>query len=130
MTQAISLTTKDLKKGFGVGHMTIYNWRHGTATKAAIPHKVDSKGHVSFPLVGVVAWAKKHAVKFAAPRISAGRLKPGPKVGAKKKATVKKPNHLKLVPHQDNPSAHAIAVVAADLTARASKRKKAAQPVS
>lgn len=91
---ALALTTRDLKKAFGVGHMTIYNWRLGTATKKPLPHKKDAQGHVSFPADKVAAWAKKHDLEFKIPAKAGERQKPGPaptKKAAKKAAVSAKP---------------------------------------
>lgn len=94
MSAAQQLTTKDLKKGFGVGHMTIYNWRHGTATKDKLPFKKDAKGRVSFPSDKIEAWAKKNGVPFKMPKVLAERLKPGPakKADGSKKAAKTPPS--------------------------------------
>lgn len=72
------LSTKDLMKAFGVGHMTIYNWRNGTPTKDPLPHKKDDTGHVTFVESEVKAWAKKYALSFTPPTEPAPRGKPGP----------------------------------------------------
>lgn len=74
-----ALSTKDLQAGFGVGHMTIYNWRQGTATKDPLPCDVDQSGRVTFPVASTKAWAKKHGLEFNVPAEKAAESKPGPK---------------------------------------------------
>lgn len=74
-----ALSTKDLQAGFGVGHMTIYNWRQGTATKDPLPADVDQSGRVTFPLASTKAWAKKHSLEFDTYLAKAPESKPGPK---------------------------------------------------
>ena len=59
-----SLTIAQAQVAFGVAHMTLHNWRKGTATKDALP--VEQSGNrVRIPLVKAKAWAKKHGVEFA-----------------------------------------------------------------
>ena len=74
-----ALSTKDLQAGFGVGHMTIYNWRQGAATKDPLPCEVDQSGRVTFPVASTKAWAKKHSLEFNVPTEKAAESKPGPK---------------------------------------------------
>lgn len=66
---APSLTTKQLQQAFGVAHMTVYNWRQGTATKDALPFTLENpdavKPRVRFPLAKIKAWAKRNGVPFA-----------------------------------------------------------------
>lgn len=96
---AKSFTTKQMQAGFDCGHMTIYNWRQGTATKDPLPCNVDG-GRVTFPAAQVVSWAKKHGVAFDATRAESGECasKPGPKpkvTAAAKKAPAKKVTPVK-----------------------------------
>lgn len=92
---AQTLTTAQLQKGFACGHMTIYNWKQGTATKDPLPFEKDGEsGRVTYALSKVKAWAKKHGVGFSeteALKVEAGS-KRGPKPAAKKTAApAKKP---------------------------------------
>lgn len=92
MAKTQALTTKDLQAGFGVGHMTIFNWRKGSVTKAALPAITDEAGRVTFSLAAVKSWAKQHKLAFTAPTETAAEGKPGPKakvVVAKKAAKTK-----------------------------------------
>lgn len=89
MSKAATLTTKQLQQAFGVAHMTVYNWRQGTATKDALPFEVSDpkavKPRISYKVSVVKAWAKRNGVDFAvAPEkilASTGARdgKPGPK---------------------------------------------------
>ena len=81
MATAKMLTTKQVIAGFGVGHMTVYNWRKGSEKQPALPTNVDEAGRVSFKLQDVLAWAKKHGRRFDATCIDAVAVdsKPGPK---------------------------------------------------
>lgn len=85
-----ALSTKDLMTGFGVGHMTIFNWRKGGAKKDPLPCDISVAGRVSYKLGAVKAWAKTHGLKFEAPVTPAEEGKPGPKATAAKKAPAKK----------------------------------------
>lgn len=91
MARAPQLTTKDLQKGFGVGHMTVYNWRAGTAKRDPLPSHLDeTTGRRFFKPAEVKAWAKKYDLPFTMPE-NAGELgTPGPKAAAKE-VTEKKP---------------------------------------
>ncbi len=91
-TADIQLTTRDLKVGFGVGHMAIYNYRKGTPTKKPLPFKKDDKGHVTFPSSKVIAWAEKHGVAFKLPKNPGSREKPGPVAPVPKKQAAKLPD--------------------------------------
>lgn len=85
-----SYTAKQLQVAFAVGHMTIYNWRQGTATRDPLPCEVDEEtGRVAFPAASTKAWAKKYGLSFTEPSDSGEASKPGPKATAKK-APVKK----------------------------------------
>lgn len=78
---AATLNTRQLMEAFGVGHMTIYNWRHGTPTKEELPFHQDGR-NVSFKIGEVKAWARKHGVSFAKDPSKIGdavKSKPGPK---------------------------------------------------
>ena len=79
MASKNDLNTKQLKAGFNVGHMTIYNWRHGTPTKDPLPHEARDNGQVVFSLPKVKAWAKKHNLDFIEPTTPAEWKKPGPR---------------------------------------------------
>ena len=87
---AKTLTVKDLIAGFKVGHMTIFNWRQGTATKDPLPVDVDESGRVSAKPALVKAWAKKHSLTFTVPAEVGVTTKPGPKpkVAAKKTSNI------------------------------------------
>ena len=93
---AKTFTTKQLQAGFNCGHMTIYNWRQGTATKSPLPCEVNYQGRVRFPAAQVISWAKKHEVAFDVKQAELGErpAKPGPKpktnVAAKKATPAKK----------------------------------------
>lgn len=78
MAKKQGLSTKDLQAGFGVGHMTIYNWRAGTATKDPLPCEKDGS-RVTFNLTSIKAWAKKYDLAFNPPTEKAAEVKPGPK---------------------------------------------------
>lgn len=78
MAQAQTLTTKQLQTGFGVGHMTIFNWRAGSTKREKLPC-TTTDGRVTFKLADVKAWAKKHDLTFTAPTGEAEVTKPGPK---------------------------------------------------
>ena len=92
-----TLTTKQLQAGFGVGHMTIFNWRAGSAKREKLPC-TTTDGRVTFKLAEVKAWAKKHDLPFTAPTGEAEVVKPGPKpkatAPAKKAAKAEKPGKL------------------------------------
>lgn len=92
MAKAKTLTTKDLQIGFNVGHMTIFNWRKGSATKDPLPCVVDEASRVTFKEADVKAWAKKHKLAFTAPTEATPESKPGPKakVAPAKKASARK----------------------------------------
>ena len=92
MAKTQALTTKDLQAGFSVGHMTIFNWRKGSPTKAPLPSNTDSAGRVTFKAAEVKSWAKKHGLEFTAPAEAAPEGKPGPKakVVPTKKAKARK----------------------------------------
>lgn len=99
---AQTLSIKQVQEAFGVAHMTIHNWRLGTASKAplpVVPFGDGEKPRVSFKLSELKAWAKKHKQEFvvdpasilerdaAAPGEAAPRAKrksPAKKVSAKK----------------------------------------------
>lgn len=90
-----TLTTKQVIAGFAVGHMTVHNWRKGTASQTKLPCHVDDKGRVSFVPAEVKAWAKEHGRKFTMPAAPEEPTKPGPKPKAEaappaKKAAAKK----------------------------------------
>lgn len=93
---AKTFTTKQLQAGFNCGHMTIYNWRQGTATKSPLPCEINDQGCVRFLAARVISWAKKHEVAFDVKQAELGErsTKPGPKpktnVAAKKAAPAKK----------------------------------------
>lgn len=89
------LNTKQLMAGFGVGHMTIFNWRAGTATREKLPHAVDEKKRVSFKASEVKAWAKKHELTFKAPTEPATWGTPGPAPGFKVAASEKPEKKIK-----------------------------------
>lgn len=83
-----AFTAKQLQVAFAVGHMTIYNWRQGTATRDPLPCETDDEtGRVTFPAASTKAWAKKYGLTFTEPTGDAEVSKPGPK--AVKKAPVK-----------------------------------------
>lgn len=83
------LSIAQLKAGFGVAHMTIFNWRAGTPTKEALPAEKGENGRVVFDAAAVKAWAKKHGLKFTMPTEDATWKSPGPVAGAKKAAAKK-----------------------------------------
>lgn len=86
-----SYTAKQLQAAFAVGHMTIYNWRQGTATRDPLPCETDEEsGRVTFPAASTKAWAKKYGLEFVEPTDSGEASKPGPKATAKKATPVKK----------------------------------------
>lgn len=86
-----SYTAKQLQAAFAVGHMTIYNWRQGTATRDPLPCETDEEsGRVTFPAASTKAWAKKYGLEFTEPTDSGEASKPGPKATAKKATPVKK----------------------------------------
>ena len=87
---AKTLTTKQLQTAFGVGHMTIYNWRAGSATRDPLPCSISDERRVTFDLAAVKAWAKKHGVAFTAPTEAAEVTKPGPKPKVVAQADVEK----------------------------------------
>lgn len=95
MAKTQALTTKDLQAGFSVGHMTIFNWRKGSPTKAALPAHTDAAGRVTFKPAEVKAWARKHGLEFTAPAEAAPEGKPGPKAKA---APAKKAKASKIDP--------------------------------
>lgn len=75
-----SYTAKQLQVAFAVGHMTIYNWRQGTATRDPLPCETDDEtGRVTFPAASTKAWAKKYGLTFTEPTDSGEASKPGPK---------------------------------------------------
>lgn len=84
-----SYTAKQLQVAFAVGHMTIYNWRQGTATRDPLPCETDDEtGRVTFPAASTKAWAKKYGLTFTEPTDSGEASKPGPKATTPvKKAT-------------------------------------------
>lgn len=73
-----TLTTKQLQAGFKVGHMTIFNWRAGSAKRGKLPC-TTTDGRVTFKLSEVKAWARKHGLEFTEPTAEAEVTKPGPK---------------------------------------------------
>lgn len=80
MPAAQTLTTEDLMRSFGVTHMTVFNWRQGSPTRAPLPFEQNGRA-VSFRPSKVEAWARKHGLVPVAPLAPAGaaRKKPGPK---------------------------------------------------
>ena len=86
-----TLSTKDVIAGFGVGHMTVYNWRKGSTSRKPLPVITGDKGRVSFSVDAVKAWAKEHGVKFTVPAIVSWASKPGPKPKADKAPAKKAP---------------------------------------
>ena len=76
------LTTKQVIAGFAVGHMTIYNWRKGTAKQDPLPTVAvqgEDGNKVMFSATDVKAWAKKYERPFTMPTGDAEVVKPGPK---------------------------------------------------
>lgn len=65
MATAKSLTIKQAQEAFGIAHMTLHNWRQGTATKEALPATTGENGRVSIRLGDLKTWAKRHGVEFA-----------------------------------------------------------------
>ncbi|TXH41855.1 MAG: DNA-binding protein [Desulfurellales bacterium] len=64
-----ALTIKEACAFFGVGHMTIFNWRRGTARKTQLPFHTVARGEreeVYFKPAELRAWAKKNSVTIAA----------------------------------------------------------------
>lgn len=85
-----SYTAKQLQVAFAVGHMTIYNWRQGTATRDPLPCETDDEtGRVTFPAASTKAWAKKYGLTFTEPTDSGEASKPGPKATTPVKKSVK-----------------------------------------
>lgn len=81
---AQTLTVKELQTVFGVGGMTIYNWRQGSARKDPLPCEVDDSRRVSFKVAEVRTWAKSNGVEMVLKPadVIASRgepSKPGPK---------------------------------------------------
>lgn len=120
-----ALSTKDLQAGFGVGHMTIYNWRQGTATKDPLPCEVDPSGRVTFPVASTKAWAKKHSLEFNVPTEKAAESKPGPKAKvvkpAAKKAKAEAAAVIENVKHKTSKRADKVS----DVMVAASKKRAA-----
>lgn len=91
MASKNDLSTKDLQTAFKVGHMTIYNWRQGSATRDPLPCHVDEETkRVTFRKPEVKAWAKKYSLMFTEPTEKAEEVKPGPKPKASTKIDHKK----------------------------------------
>jgi hypothetical protein len=99
-TQAKTATLAQVMKAFGVAHMTIYNWRHGTPTKTRpLPAEVEdpkaARPRVFFKPAAVKKWAEENGVEFAVDldklidKGEGGRQKPGPKAATKAKASTK-----------------------------------------
>lgn len=80
-------TNKQLERAFGVSSMTLYLWRQGTATKAAMPTVKNTGRFVLYDRGPITAWAKKNGVEFVVPldQVAANaELKPA-KAGPKTK---------------------------------------------
>lgn len=63
-----SLNIKDACTFFGVGHMTIFNWRRGTVRKTRLPFHTVKRGErdeVFFKLSELRKWAKENDVATA-----------------------------------------------------------------
>lgn len=62
-----ALTLKQLVAMFGVGYMTIHNWRKGTVRKTQLPSHSIPRGQrtaVYFKHSEVKAWARKNSVEI------------------------------------------------------------------
>lgn len=73
-----NLNTKQVMALAGVSHMTVYQWRHGTATKDVLPsHEGNRPGSVEFKPRELKSWAKKHGIELKADpvEVAAGREK-------------------------------------------------------
>lgn len=89
MATAKILTSKQVQTAFGVAHMTIHNWRKGTATKDPLPCELSDpeavKPRISFRVIALKQWAKRNGVEFAVDpeslitEVEAPASKPGPK---------------------------------------------------
>lgn len=63
-----AVTIKDACTFFGVGHMTIFNWRRGTVRKTPLPFHTVARGEreeVFFKLPELRKWAKANDVGIA-----------------------------------------------------------------
>jgi len=100
MATRITYSARQVQAGFAVGHMTIHNWRKGTAKQEPLPCAINDKGHVTFAHGATLAWAKKHGRRFDAAAASAipEAGQPGPKVTAK---VDEKPVKAKVKPKAD-----------------------------
>lgn len=64
------LTTAHVQRAFGVGHMTVYNWRMGTPRRPAMPFTETPRGdrtQISFHPSKLEAWAKKNGIEIKVP---------------------------------------------------------------
>lgn len=98
-TQSKYLTTREVQAAFGVGHMTVYNWRQGSATRDPLPTEVGDNKRVTFKLSDLKTWAKQYGFKpnFNA---EAPAVRPGPKSVTKKVTAKKAPKLNKLTAKQ------------------------------
>jgi predicted DNA-binding transcriptional regulator AlpA len=84
-----TLNTQQLMQIFGVSHMTVYQWRQGTATKKKLPATVGkpTPRSVAFDPVKVETWASKHDVPLLYDPVKladTGKLVAVPKAKAKR----------------------------------------------
>lgn len=70
MSIAQRLSTQQLQQVFGVAHMTVYNWRKGSANRTPLPFEVDDpkaiKPRIHFLVRVIKAWAKENDVPYDA----------------------------------------------------------------
>lgn len=64
-----TLNTKQAMAAFGVSHVTLFNWRRGTATRDPLPCVQDpeawGRATIAFKPVDLKRWAKRYGLEFA-----------------------------------------------------------------
>lgn len=90
MGKATILTTKQICAGFGISHVTAYNWRQGSKAKEALPivpadtSDATKAREVRFDLTATKAWAKANGLPFnQTAALAATAAKTGPKPASK-----------------------------------------------
>lgn len=89
-TPTLRFNTQDVMSLFGVSHMTVYQWRKGTARKTPLPaieKRVGARLTVEFTEKTLRKWARENNVPFTIDpsqyEKKQGVGKPGPKTRSK-----------------------------------------------
>ena len=98
-----TLSNKQTMAAFGVSHVTLFNWRRGTATRDPLPcHKAPEGAAVEFKPTELKKYAKRYGLEF---KIQPEAILADPKVAEGPRTKKQQPTAKKLA--KSNPSKRA-----------------------